>query len=219
MKKAEAQKFKRRVMRVINDSDIILEVVDARFPQETRNKELEKIVKKKRKELIIVINKADMVSLNELKRIQKELDYPSVYTSCKSYQGISNLKLELQKKAKGKEMLRVGIVGMPNTGKSSITNRLRHKKVARVSPFAGFTKGEQWIKIFPNVMLLDSPGVLDREIPHKLAALVGSKNPEELRSAEPLAVEIIKYMREKNPEAIKQKYGFKQFGEDDDETT
>ena len=67
-------------------------------------------------------------------------------------------------------------------------------------------------------MLLDSPGVLDREIPHKLAALVGSKNPEELRSAEPLAVEIIKYMREKNSKAIKQKYGFTQFGEDDDET-
>ncbi|MBN1160086.1 MAG: 50S ribosome-binding GTPase, partial [Candidatus Diapherotrites archaeon] len=190
MKKAEALKFKRRVMRVINDSDIILEVVDARFPQDTRNKELEKIVKNKGKTLMIVINKADLVPLKEVRKIQEELEYPSVYTSCKSYQGISNLKVQLQIMAKGKEMLKVGIIGMPNTGKSSITNRLRHKKVARVSPLAGFTKGEQWIKILPNVMLLDSPGVLDREIPYKLAALVGSRNPEEFKSAEPLAIEI-----------------------------
>ena len=61
--------YYKRVTRVIEKADIIIEVVDARFPMDSRNFELERKIKAKRKKYMIVINKADLVPENFLKRI------------------------------------------------------------------------------------------------------------------------------------------------------
>ncbi|MFP3485047.1 MAG: GTP-binding protein, partial [Vulcanisaeta sp.] len=54
----------RRVRGVLEMSDLVLEVIDARDPLETRNRKLEELVNKLGKSLMIVINKADLVPLD-----------------------------------------------------------------------------------------------------------------------------------------------------------
>ncbi|MCW8965985.1 MAG: hypothetical protein OQK82_04750, partial [Candidatus Pacearchaeota archaeon] len=124
-------KYPELVEKIITVSDIILEVLDARFIEETRNRELEREIKKQKKKLIYVLNKSDLVT--KIKSAQK----PAVSISCTKKRGGKELRALIQKEAKllkkktGKvlkgdkikesvsEKITVGIIGYPNTGKSS----------------------------------------------------------------------------------------------------
>jgi ribosome biogenesis GTPase A len=148
---------------IIENSDIILEVLDARFPDETRNLELEKEIKKQKKELIFVSNKSDISN----KKINKsKYPFPIISVSCNERKGIRelrNLIKRISKKIKKEDKISVGIIGYPNTGKSSLINILIGKSSAGVGSEAGFTKGIQKIKLSENILLLDSPGVIPKE--------------------------------------------------------
>jgi len=144
-----------RVMRTIRQSDVVLEVVDARFPE--RSERLEKEVKKRKKRLILIVNKIDLVKGGN--RLAAKLGgFPFCAKTGYGKQSLMRFLNELAKE-KGRD-LRVGVVGMPNVGKSSLINRLKGKRSAPTSPVAGFTKGEQWIRISPRILLIDSPGVI-----------------------------------------------------------
>jgi len=71
------------VKRMINDSDIIIEVIDSRFPEESRNSDLERIVKNKGKSLLLVINKSDLISLNKAKKVKSKILEKVVFVSAK----------------------------------------------------------------------------------------------------------------------------------------
>jgi len=171
---------------VIRVSDIILEILDSRFIDETRNKELEGEIAKKGKKIIYVINKADLVDVKELLKSGKLRDVrPYVLLSCKKNIGRTRLRdlikievkrLRKENKAKiesgiltGEEKehiiktdkrAHVGIIGYPNTGKSTLTNILTGKGASRASEEAGFTKGIQKVKLSKDILILDSPGVI-----------------------------------------------------------
>lgn len=155
----QRKKFPSIADEIIKNSDIILEVLDARFPEETRNSELEKEIKKQKKELIFVLNKSDLSN----KKINKsKYPFPVISVSCTQRKGISelrNLIKRVSKKIK-KDKILVGIIGYPNTGKSSLINLLVGKSSAGVGSDAGFTKALQKIKLSENILLLDSPGVI-----------------------------------------------------------
>jgi len=166
------------VMPVVNSSDIVLEILDARFIDETRNKEIEERITKQNKKIIYVLNKIDLVSLGELhKKIELENLRPYILFSCKERKGLRELrnriKIEAKRILKDKRDLPsdfkylhlayVGVIGYPNTGKSSVINMLMGKTVAPSSPIAGFTKGMQKLKLSENIMLLDTPGIIPRE--------------------------------------------------------
>ena len=53
--------FMQQIATLINESDIILEILDARFPERTRNKQIEERIKAKEKTLVLVLNKTDLV--------------------------------------------------------------------------------------------------------------------------------------------------------------
>jgi len=165
----QKQEFPEITLKVIENADIILEVLDARFIDETRNKKVEKFILKEKKGLIFVINKADLV--NKIKKQQLEDIYPYVLVSAKTRKGTKNLRERIKiesKKIKNvldKQTGRVsiGIIGYPNTGKSSLINTLKGKRVAGTGSEAGFTKGLQKIKLSEDILLVDSPGVIPRE--------------------------------------------------------
>src|SRR3989338_6921700 len=118
------QGFWKTVDDVINHSDIILYVLDARFPQESRNRDIEKMVKTKGRRLLYVFNKADLLGKQELKVPQDMRPYSII--SGKFGYGIPKMKGTLKPRApkrEGKPV--VGVVGYPNVGKSSIINRLK----------------------------------------------------------------------------------------------
>jgi len=146
------------VNKILHDCNLILEILDARFPEETRNKEIEEKVRRQGKKLIYVINKCDLVPKHYLLEMKKKFD-PCVFVSARRKYGTSMLYRAILRTAT-KENIVVGVLGYPNTGKSSVINALKGKKSARVSPLAGFTKSVQWVRISQRVMMMDSPGVI-----------------------------------------------------------
>ncbi len=153
------------IKKIIQDSDIILEILDARFIEETRNLEIEEEIELQNKKLIYVLNKSDLLLNKKLKKINLS---SSILVSCKNRKDIKKLR-ELIKifskkiKKQDDEKIIVGIIGYPNTGKSSLINLLIGKSSAGVGSEAGFTKGIQKLKLDENILLLDSPGVIPEE--------------------------------------------------------
>jgi len=188
--------FPEVVVKVLNDSDIILEVLDSRFISDTQNPELEAEIKRKNKKIIYVINKSDLGLAK-----QKILIKPHVIVSCRERKGIKALRDKIKFTAKlfSKERTTVGVIGYPNTGKSSLINLLIGKKSAPSSSQAGYTKGVQKLKLAPNIMLLDSPGVIPKEEyttikSRKLAkhAKIGAKTYTQVKDPEAIIAEFIK---------------------------
>ena len=151
---------------VISEADIILEVLDARFIEKTRNVELENKIKSLGKVLIYIFNKSDLVDINKIKL---EEDYgdlkPSLFFSSTNRKGSATLvrMIKIQVKKIKKDAVNIGVIGYPNTGKSSMINLLAGRAVSRTSSEAGFTKGIQKIKIFSGVYLIDTPGIIPIE--------------------------------------------------------
>lgn len=152
---------------VIRISDIVLEVVDVRYIQETRNIEFEKLVKESGKVLIRILNKADLVDIEEIKKQGRLAKLsPYVLFSCKSIIGRKRLRDRIKievKKLKMKRQAHIGLIGYPNTGKSSMINLLVGRRNAGTSSAAGFTKGMQKIRFTKNILILDTPGVIPPE--------------------------------------------------------
>ncbi|MCK5625088.1 50S ribosome-binding GTPase [Candidatus Pacearchaeota archaeon] len=169
----QKNKYPLLLLKVIDVSDIVLEVLDARFAKEMQNKEIEKLIEKKGKKIIYVLNKSDLTRKDE-KRLN-----PRVLVSCRNRRGINELrdkiKIEAAKiapkgvpsnvKVEGRNYNRVqvGVIGYPNTGKSSLINLLIGKSSAKIGAEAGFTKGIQKLRLTENIQLLDSPGVIPTE--------------------------------------------------------
>jgi ribosome biogenesis GTPase A len=162
-------KFPNVAREVIEISDIILEVLDARFVEETRNLFLEEKIKEMGKKIIFILNKADLVDSKKVeKELPKELT-PHVFVSAKTKQGARLLRERIKIEAKRvdlsgeRERVQVGIVGYPNTGKSSLINLITRRGAARTSKQAGFTKGIQKIRLTDEILILDTPGVIPDE--------------------------------------------------------
>ncbi|MFH0831687.1 MAG: GTPase [archaeon] len=150
---------------VIRISDIVLEILDARFIEETRNSEFEALAEKSGKKIVYVLNKADLVDINEIKRkIELQNMQPYVFVSCKTREGISDLrdkiKIEVKKLSMKYKRAHVGVIGYPNTGKSSVINMLVGRPVARTAAEAGFTRGVQKLRLATGILILDTPGVI-----------------------------------------------------------
>ena len=152
--------FWNAVNNVIQEADILLEIIDARRIDETRNAEIEDKVRRAGKVLIYVFNKCDLADQSALEHKKKEL-HPSVFVSAREYHGIKLLqeRIMIEGKRIGLKKPKVGVLGYPNMGKSSIINALGGAGKARTSSESGFTKGKQYVTS-RNILLIDTPGVI-----------------------------------------------------------
>ncbi|CEF66406.1 Nuclear GTP binding protein [Strongyloides ratti] len=155
--------------KVIDSSDVVVEVVDARNPEGTRCKHVEEFLRREKphKHLILVINKVDLVptwvTKMWLNRFSKELPTVAFHASIQHSFGkgsLINLLRQFQSLHKDKPQISVGFVGYPNAGKSSIVNTLRSKKVCKSAPIAGETKVWQYVMLMRRIYLIDCPGVV-----------------------------------------------------------
>jgi len=200
------------VNNVIKEADILLEIIDARLINESRNKEIEDKVKRAGKVLIYVLNKCDLVEKSELEKAKRKLR-PCVFVSAKKYLGTGLLREEILKRAP-KDKFKVGVLGYPNTGKSSIINALRGRGAAPTSPISGFTRGIQLIKISKRMYLIDTPGVFPyKEKDEVKHALFAARTFADLKDPEGAAMEII----ERFPRHVEKYYKVKH--SDDPEET
>ncbi|MEK6886627.1 MAG: GTPase [Nanoarchaeota archaeon] len=179
---------------VIRQSDVVLEVLDARLIAETRNAEIEKRIEKMDKKLIHVVNKIDLIDKELIRDQVKGLSNP-VYVSSKERLGTTILKTRIMEVGR-KDIIVVGVVGYPNTGKSSVINALCGSTKARSSPTSGFTRGIQKVKAGYRIVLLDTPGVIpidDQDIVRH--ALIGSKNAQNIKEPDLIAIELIRLLK------------------------
>jgi len=208
------ERYEEMIKQIIDESDIILVVLDARMPIISRNSRIEELLKEKGKKFTFVLNKIDLALKKDVKAAKKKLIKiaPTLEVSSKTGQYIDALsrrifsQLDKIKKARRK----VGLLGYPNVGKSSIINRLTKRGAAKVSKEAGFTKGIHWIR-GKKMELVDGPGYIESK--EKLEQLrmgfLGAKNPEKLRDPESIAVKIIEVLLRKRAKSIEETYKVK----------
>ncbi|KAM7421281.1 hypothetical protein PAMA_015434 [Pampus argenteus] len=194
-KKGQSKRIWGELYKVIDSSDVIIQVLDARDPMGTRSKSIEAYLKKEKswKHLIFVLNKCDLIPTWVTKRWVALLsqEYPTLafHASLTNSFGKGSLIQLLRQFGKlhtDKKQISVGFIGYPNVGKSSVINTLRSKKVCNVAPLAGETKVWQYITLMRRIFLIDCPGVVypseDSESDIVLKGVVQVekiKNPEE----------------------------------------
>jgi len=193
--------FWRLVKKVIRDADIIMLVLDARFPELTRNEEIEEKVEEQDKQLLYVLNKCDLVSEEKIEELSKRYR-PSVFVSTKSKLGSTVLYKKIMKISQGEDCV-VGVVGYPNVGKSSVINMLKGRSSASTSSDAGHTRAIKLIKARKKISLLDTPGVLEFQEKDRLKQItIGAYNPHSLKDPEYYAMQLI----EINPKIFEEYY-------------
>lgn len=166
----QSNRIHNELHKVIDASDVLIQVLDARDPEGTRSRWLEKYLRKEHphKHLVLLLNKCDLVPQKVTKQwlslFSREYPCLAFHASLQRPFGkgalIQILRQFQQLHAKDKQQISVGFVGYPNVGKSSVINTLRHKKVCNVAPLPGETKVWQYITLFKRVFLIDCPGVV-----------------------------------------------------------
>ncbi len=202
--------------------DVIIELFDARAPLSSINEQLEKATKHKKK--VYVFTKSDLADKKQTELwkkhfISEDIDVIATNLNDKNaYNLISQAVIKLGKSKWAKEMargmkpqpIRTMVIGVPNVGKSSLINLLAKRKVAGVQNKPGYTRGEQWIKVNKDFLLLDTPGILpmsyeDKEKATKLA-LVGSIREDILPNSD-LVDYLLSFLKEKYPLSLQERFG------------
>lgn len=169
MAAGQSRRIWNELYKVVDSSDVLLQVLDARDPMGTRSPYLEKYLKteKPHKHLIFILNKVDLVPTWVTQKwigiLGKEYPTVAFHASITHPFGkgsLINLLRQLAKLHIDKKQISVGFIGYPNVGKSSIINTLRSKKVCKVAPIAGETKVWQYITLMRRIYLIDCPGVV-----------------------------------------------------------
>ncbi len=187
--------FWRHVNLVLKESEIVIEVLDARHINETRNVEIEKKIEKYGKKILYVINKCDLVNKGELQAAKRKL-HPSVFISSKDHLGTTMLKHKILELSRGNNTI-VGVVGYPNVGKSSLINALAGRGKARTSSESGFTKGVQKVRVDTKIVVLDTPGVFpDMEKNTEKFGKTGAVDYSKIKDPEIAALKLIEEKKE-----------------------
>lgn len=201
--KKQRAKYPQVMKDVIGISDIVLEVLDARYIEETRNIEIEEQIDTAGKKLVYIFNKCDLVDKSKLEKEIPNWMRPYVFVSATKGIGYRDLKARIlmeakriltERKAEGKQeekvkfekkrygvgkiktkkeektavvkrdegwgRVHVGVIGVPNAGKSSVINFITRRSAAKTAAKAGFTKGMQKIRMSEGILILDTPGVI-----------------------------------------------------------
>ncbi|MCD7873238.1 MAG: ribosome biogenesis GTPase YlqF [Clostridiales bacterium] len=214
-------KTRRLIKESLKQVDGVVEIVDARIPKSSSNPELNELIK--RKPRIILLNKCDVADANATKiwiDYYKNLGFYAFAANCKTGKGLNQFvpvckkalssvyEKNIAKNMAGKN-LRLMVVGIPNTGKSSFINRIAGKNKAVVADKAGVTKNNQWFSAGNGIELLDTPGVLwpkfdDPQVGDKLA-FIGSVK-EEVTDLESLSCRLLEVLNKTHPEMIEERY-------------
>lgn len=167
--KGQSKRIWNELYKVIDASDVVIHVLDARDPLGTRCRSVEKYIKDEapHKHLVFVLNKCDLVptkiAASWVRTLSKEYPTLAFHASLTNSFGKGSLIQLLRQFSSlhsNRKQISVGFIGYPNTGKSSIINTVRKKKVCNVAPIPGETKVWQYITLMKRIYLIDCPGVV-----------------------------------------------------------
>ena len=222
-------KAKRQMQEDLKLIDLIIELIDARAPESSRNPDIRHMGEGKAR--LIILNKSDLAD----ERANRE--WKQFYTG----QGAQVLAADSRKKTDLKQVqalvqeacrekiardarrgiknrpVRAMVAGIPNVGKSTFINSVAGRASAKTGNKPGVTKGKQWIHLGRGLDLLDTPGILwpkfdDPEAGVRLA-LIGSVKDELLNASE-LSLRLIGFLREAYPQILAGRYHLEEGGTD-----
>ncbi|WP_214836313.1 ribosome biogenesis GTPase YlqF [Exiguobacterium sp. s36] len=223
-------KARRQVTEKLKLIDVVIELVDARVPQSSRNPMVDEITEGKPR--LIVLNKADMadpVVTDAWLRALKRDDIEVVAVDAKHSKGLKQLmsgaeKLmqekhdRMREKGRNPGPIRALIIGIPNVGKSTLINRLAGRNIAVTGDRPGVTKRQQWIKMKGGEMeLLDTPGILwpkfeEQMVGYRLAATGAIK--DDILNLDDIALYTARELSARYPDQLKERFKIDQLPED-----
>lgn len=205
--------------------DIIIEILDARIPNSSKNPIINEITANKKR--IILLNKADLADKREtyewIRLFEKE-GYKAIEIDALTGRGIDKLykilnefQAERDEKKRNSRPLRIMILGVPNVGKSSLINRLSGRKSTKTGNKPGITKGKQWITLENGMQLLDTPGILwpkfeEPEVGLNLAFAGSIK--DEILEIQDIGYELIGFLADNYPEEFMNRYKLSDLSDD-----
>ena len=222
-------KAERKLKEQLSLVDAVIEVIDARIPLSSRYDNITGLLNQKPR--FLLVNKSDLVDKNELDKyieyLKNETGTSVIPTSAKHNKDLNIIVKEAIKlsepriqaiMAKGllRRPARIMVVGLPNVGKSSIINKLTRSSKTKTGAKAGVTRQQQWVRINPQLELLDTPGIIpmkqeDQERAVKLA-FVNSVG-DNAYSNDVVARELLNVLNEKQSNIFKEYYGLGQENE------
>lgn len=214
-------KTRRIIKESLNLVDGVVELVDSRIPYSSSNPELNNLIKGKPR--IVLLNKCDISDSNATKMwidYYKSRNMYALAVDCRTGKGLNHFIPTVQKalsktieknasKGMNGKALRLMVVGIPNTGKSSFINRMAGNARAKVADKAGVTRQQQWFVVGKGIELLDTPGVLwpkfdDPEVGDKLAFTGAVK--DEVTDIETLSCRLLDVLAKIRPQSILDRY-------------
>ena len=212
----------------IKSVDLVIELLDARAPLSSINTDFEKIVGNKKR--LFVFTKSDLADPEQTKKweeyfkgqgkdvllldINKD-NVSKVLTDRIKLYGKEKHEKEMAKGMKP-QPIRAMIVGIPNVGKSTLINKLSKRRAAGVENRPGFTRGEQFIKVNNDFLLVDTPGILPMSYNDKKKsanlALLGSIR-EEILPKYDLVNYLFNYLKAKYPSGLASRYGISEIND------
>ena len=215
------EKARRQMVENLSHVDLLIELRDARAPFASANPIINQMVNQKPH--LIVLSKADLadekVTKEWIQHFQdKGKEAMALDANAMDVRDILSKKIRLMLKVKiekAKERgirnkkLRVMIAGIPNVGKSTLINRCLKRKALKVENRPGVTRSLQWVKLFDDIELLDTPGVLwprfeDQKSAYHLV-LIGSLNSQVV-DRKPIILYALDYLHQNYPEALSKRY-------------
>lgn len=212
---------KRKMAQLLPLVDIVVEVVDARIPLSSRNPDLKGLLGGKPR--MLVLNKTDIANeaaTDAWLAYYRRHNVPVMILDCKTGKGIQRLVplmrevlkhkiAQWEQKGMAGRAIRAMVVGIPNSGKSSLINRLSKGGKAQVEDRPGVTRDQRWFTMDGGVQLLDTPGVLwpkfeDQEVAARLAFTGAIR--DEILDKEELAYELMKVLAADYEPLLRERY-------------
>jgi len=219
-----------KTRRLIKDSlqlvDAVTEILDARIPQSSQNPEIAELIGSKPR--IILLNKCDLADENATRlwiEHFESIGSHALAVDCKTGKGLnaydplvrsvlSEKNKSYAQKGMAGRALRVMVVGIPNTGKSSFINRMAGRNRAKVADKPGVTRQNQWFVIGSGIELLDTPGVLwpkfDDPVVGDRLAFIGSVK-DTILDSETMAIRLLEVLKDSYGDRLKERYKINNF--------
>ena len=213
---------KRKLVEQLSRVDVVVELCDARIPRASRNPDLDELVKNKKR--LLILNKADLA----------EPEKTAAWLAYYRAQGMDVMSFDSAKgrakdvltrieraaseavarmAARGvKKTVRVMIVGVPNVGKSTFTNKINGTSIAKTGDRPGVTRANQWVRITPYLELLDTPGLLWPRLSDQkdaqCLAFVGTIN-DQVMDQQMLAIRLLERLMQDKPQDVAARFKLK----------
>jgi ribosome biogenesis GTPase A len=161
----------RRIRELLRATDVVIEIVDARIARSGRNPLLDKLAAGRTR--VVALDREDLADPMTTKlwlRALRERGCEALAVDGRAARSVARITSVIDRSLRRRGgVARAMVVGVPNSGKSSIVNALLRRAAAKTEDRAGVTRHAQWFRLARDVELLDTPGLLPPKMPRGAA--------------------------------------------------